>query len=183
MRETKAEKKVKKAFATFFDENWAHPEKKEAREARERGENPKRGRKKKVEKEKKFDFLWHLINITKVSPVIAQDWMQVRKEKRAVNTQTAFNSLYNELEKITEKFGITNNDAITICVIRSWMGCRASYFENLNFADYGITATKQQDNIHQNTNTNNPYYGRNQQRHPEAFVRTFTEKDQQSQVF
>lgn len=173
MKESKTERKVKKIFDNFFEDNWDEPKKKKKR--------------KKKEKEPKFDFLWHLVNVANISPTIAKDWMQVRKEKKAVNTATAFNFLYNELDKIREKYGITNNDAIKICVIRCWMGCKVSYFETINFADYDITPSLPQQlqlqPQYQNPTQTPYYYGRNQSRHPETFVRTFTEKDQQNQVF
>lgn len=136
----------------------------------------KRGRK----KQEKFDWLANLLLIG-VDEVVAKDWLKVRKDKKATNTQTAFEFTLRELEKIKSKYGVTYTDAITVCVVRNWMGCRCSFFDNINFAEYGILSKNQQ--YSQSINKNIPYYGRQQQRHAEAFVRTFTEEDKQDEVF
>lgn len=135
----------------------------------------RRGRKKSV----KFDWLSNLL-LVGVDETVAKDWLKVRKDKKATNTQTAFEFTLRELEKIKSKFGVTYTDAITVCVIRNWMGCRCSFFDNINFAEYGIQC---KNNHSQSINQNIPYYGRQQQRNAEAFVRTFTEEDQQNTVF
>ena len=157
------EKAFREACKNFFDENWDKPLDKE----------------KKKRKTEKFDFTKALIEAG-VNEEVANDWVTVRKQKKAANTRTAFNLLLGQLEIIRNKYKVTNNDIIMVCVSRCWMGCRASFFDNINFADYGIdTDAQQQPNINQNI----PYYGRQQQRHQEAFVRTFSEEDQQNQVF
>lgn len=158
----KQDKAFREACKHFFDENWDKPLDKE----------------KKKRKTEKFDFAKALTEAG-VTEQVANDWMEVRKQKKAANTRTAFNLLLGQLEIIRKKFGVTNNDIIMVCVCRCWMGCRAPFFDNINFADYGIEASVQQSNINQNI----PYYGRQQQRHEEAFVRTFTEADEQNQVF
>lgn len=159
----KQDKAFREACKHFFDENWDKPIEKE----------------KKKRKTEKFDFAKALTE-TGVNEEVANDWMAVRKQKKAANTRTAFNLLLGQLEIIRNKYKVTNNDIIMVCVCRCWMGCRASFFDNINFADYGIeTYAQQQPNINQNI----PYYGRQQQRHQEAFVRTFSEEDQQNQVF
>lgn len=160
---TKQDKAFREACKNFFDENWDKPLEKE----------------KKKRKTEKFDFTKALVEIG-VNEEVANDWMTVRKQKKAANTRTAFNMLLGQLSKIREKYKITNNDIIMVCVARDWRGCAASWFDNINFADYGIETDAQQQ---PNTNQNIPYYGRQQQRHQEAFVRTFSEEDQQNQVF
>ena len=92
---------------------------------------PKRGNK--TSKSQKFDWLQNLVNIG-IDEVVAQDWLKVRKDKKATNTQTAFEFTVRELEKIHKKFGVSYTEAITVCVIRNWMGCRLSFFDNVNFA-------------------------------------------------
>ena len=159
---TKQDKAFREACKHFFDDNWDKPLDKE----------------KKKRKNEKFDFTKALVEIG-VNEEVANDWMTVRKQKKAANTRTAFNLLLGQLEIIRNKYKITNNDIIMVCVSRCWMGCRASFFDNINFADYGIE-TDANSNL-PNINQNIPYYGR--QRHQEAFVRTFTEEDQQNTVF
>lgn len=72
-----------------------------------------------------FDFKKSLIEIG-VSPEVADDWMQVRKAKRASNTETAFRRIKNEIDKS----GLSANECITIAVARSWQGFQADWVAN-----------------------------------------------------
>ena len=76
-------------------------------------------------KGKRFDFKKSLIEIG-VSPEVADDWMQVRKAKRASNTETAFRRIKNEIDKS----GLSANECITIAVARSWQGFQADWVAN-----------------------------------------------------
>ena len=76
-------------------------------------------------KGKRFDFKKSLIEIG-VSPEVADDWMQVRKTKRASNTETAFRRIKNEIDKS----GLSANECITIAVSRSWRGFQADWVAN-----------------------------------------------------
>lgn len=76
-------------------------------------------------KGKRFDFKKSLIEIG-VSPEVADDWMQVRKAKRASNTETAFKRIKNEIDKS----GLSANECITIAVARSWQGFQADWVAN-----------------------------------------------------
>lgn len=76
-------------------------------------------------KGKRFDFKNSLIEIG-VSPEVADDWMQVRKAKRASNTETAFKRIKNEIDKS----GLSSNECITIAVVRSWQGFQADWVAN-----------------------------------------------------
>ena len=76
-------------------------------------------------KGKRFDFKNSLIEIG-VSPEVADDWMQVRKAKRASNTETAFRRIKNEIDKS----GLSANECITIAVARSWQGFQADWVAN-----------------------------------------------------
>ena len=160
---TKQDKAFREACRNFFNKNWDEPLDKE---------NKKR-------KSEKFNFEQALVDVG-VNEEVARDWMAVRKQKKAANTRTAFNMLLGQLSKIRDKYKITNNDIIMVCVARDWRGCAASWFDNINFADYGIETAVQNNNL-PNINQNIPNYGRT--RHQEAFVRTFTEEDQQNTVF
>ena len=74
------------------------------------------------EKPKKFNFKQALIEIG-VSEVVASDWMEVRKKKKASNTETAFNAILEEIKKSN----INPNQCITEAVARSWQGFKASW--------------------------------------------------------
>ena len=76
-------------------------------------------------KGKRFDFKQSLIQIG-VSPEVAEDWMHVRKTKRAANTETAFNRILHEIQKS----GLSANECITIAVSRSWQGFQADWVAN-----------------------------------------------------
>lgn len=76
-------------------------------------------------KGKRFDFKNSLIEIG-VSPAVAEDWMHVRKTKRAANTETAFNGIVHEIQKS----GMSANECITIAVSRSWQGFQADWVVN-----------------------------------------------------
>ena len=76
-------------------------------------------------KGKRFDFKQSLIDIG-VAPEVAEDWMHVRKTKRAANTETAFNRIVHEIQKS----GMSANECITIAVSRSWQGFQADWVAN-----------------------------------------------------
>ena len=57
---------------------------------------------------------------------IANEYMKVRKTKKAVNTETAFNSLKNQIEKTT----LSANEVITKCVEMSWSGFNAEWLKD-----------------------------------------------------
>jgi hypothetical protein len=78
-----------------------------------------------INNKKRFDFKRSLIELG-VSPEVAEDWMQVRKMKRASNTETAFKRLVSEIEKT----GLSANECITIAVSRSWQGFQAEWVAN-----------------------------------------------------
>ena len=57
---------------------------------------------------------------------LTEDWLKVRKTKRATNTKTALKSFLKEIEKSK----INKNEILKICVERSWSGFKASFLEN-----------------------------------------------------
>lgn len=72
---------------------------------------------------------------------LINDWLIVRKNKKASNTETAFNKFISEVEKI-EKVPI--NEILTICVERSWSGFKAEWFNNINSKTNERTGINQQ---------------------------------------
>lgn len=73
----------------------------------------------------RFDFKNALIEMG-VSPQVAEDWMEVRKTKKASNTETAFKRLQEEISRS----GLSAEECITIAVERSWQGFRAEWLNN-----------------------------------------------------
>ena len=77
------------------------------------------------EKDVRFDFKKSLLEIG-VSPQVAEDWLKVRKEKKAANTETAFKRIQKEIELS----GLSADECITIAVERSWQGFKAEWVSN-----------------------------------------------------
>ena len=69
-----------------------------------------------------FNFRGALIALG-VTAEVADAWMQVRKAKKAVNTEIAFRSVQREIEKA----GRPADECIRIAVERSWSGFRADW--------------------------------------------------------
>lgn len=57
-----------------------------------------------------------------------EDWMLVRKNKKAVNTETALAGFLTEVNKA----GITVAEAVRVAAESSWSGFKASWYENLS---------------------------------------------------
>lgn len=72
-----------------------------------------------------FDFKKSLIEIG-VEPKVVDSWLIVRKTKRAVNTEIAFNRVNNEINKTN----LSANECITMCVENSWHGFHARYLDS-----------------------------------------------------
>ena len=70
----------------------------------------------------KFDFLRSLLSLG-VKEQTAKDWMQVRKEKRAANTETAFLRIQQEIAKS----GLTAEECIRLSAEHSWQGFKAEW--------------------------------------------------------
>lgn len=76
-------------------------------------------------KKNSFPFRQALIDLG-VRPEIVNDWLIVRKNKRASNTETAFKRIKSEIAKS----GRSANDCITLAVERSWQGFMAEWMLN-----------------------------------------------------
>ena len=73
----------------------------------------------------KFDFRKSLIDLG-VEEQNAQAWMQVRKLKKAANTDIALQALIREAYQA----GLPLNDAVKLCAENSWQGFQAKYVQN-----------------------------------------------------
>jgi len=56
---------------------------------------------------------------------LSRDWMEVRKQRNAVNTETAFNDFLTQVQK----HGGNKNEILRTCVERSWKGFNHSWIE------------------------------------------------------
>lgn len=72
-----------------------------------------------------FDFYNALLSIG-VTEQTAKDWMLVRKQSKAVDTETAFNGIANEIRKA----GAPAEACIRLAVERNWRGFRADWYAN-----------------------------------------------------
>jgi hypothetical protein len=73
-------------------------------------------------KPKVFNFKNSLIDLG-VQPDIIKDWLLVRKNKKATNSETAFNSIKTEIEKTN----LNANDCIKLAVEKSWSGFNSEW--------------------------------------------------------
>lgn len=75
----------------------------------------------------KYSFLSALIE-NGFDEQLSKEWMQVRKQLKAVNTETAFNSFMSEVKK----HGGDRNHILRKCVERSWKGFNHTWLEKEN---------------------------------------------------
>lgn len=73
-----------------------------------------------------FVFKTELLNIG-ADPVLAADWMAVRKTKKASNTKTALDDFMREVNKA----GYTVDQALRICCVKSWKGFDAEWVKDI----------------------------------------------------
>lgn len=78
----------------------------------------------KKEKNTMYSFLDSLIE-NGFDEKLSRDWMEVRKQRKAVNTETAFNDFLTQVQK----HGGNKNEILRICVERSWKGFNHSWIE------------------------------------------------------
>lgn len=75
----------------------------------------------------KFNFADALVSQGADQKLISE-YMEVRKAKKAVNSETAFKSLVSE----QQKSGLTLNQVLEHCVVNSWKGFKAEWIKNQN---------------------------------------------------
>jgi hypothetical protein len=83
---------------------------------------------------------------------IADDWLKIRKAKKASDSETAFKQLQTAIRSIQSQNGITANDIIKICVTNGWYGCKASYFLNIRLDDYDLMPSGTQNDLFSSSN-------------------------------
>lgn len=75
----------------------------------------------------KFSFFNSLVGYG-FDKYLVNDWIQVRKTKRATNTKTAFNSFIKELEKRSCNI----NEILEFIVSKNWSGFKWTWYDNEN---------------------------------------------------
>ena len=78
------------------------------------------------EKEKDmFNFKSELLKLAENKDLV-EDWLRVRKTKKATNTKTALNSFLSEIEKS----GMSVDYVLYMCVNKSWSGFNAEWIKS-----------------------------------------------------
>lgn len=85
----------------------------------------------------RFEFKTSLVALG-VHPQTAEDWIKVRRAKRAAQTETSFRTVASQARIISDTYGVTPDDVIRVAVERNWQGVLAKYYENIDWSDYGI---------------------------------------------
>jgi hypothetical protein len=80
-----------------------------------------------ITREKKFDAKSFLEDLG-VDSSVAKDWLDLRKKKRASQTETALNGIADEAKKA----GMALNDALKVACRRGWQGFEAEWLTNGN---------------------------------------------------
>lgn len=75
-----------------------------------------------ITRPQKFDFKKSLIE-KGFEPKLVDEWLLVRKTKKAVNTETAFENFLIEVDKTN----IDKNKLLKFCISKSWGGFKASW--------------------------------------------------------
>jgi len=78
----------------------------------------------KNEKNYTYSFLASLLE-NGFDEKLSRDWMEVRKQRKAVNTETAFNDFMTQVNK----HGGNKNEILKTCVERSWKGFNHNWLE------------------------------------------------------
>lgn len=79
-------------------------------------------------KNKSFNFKQALLDLD-IDEDVADDWLAVRKKKKATNSERAFNKIKNEIEKS----GLSANECITIAADRCWIGFEAEWIKTSKY--------------------------------------------------
>lgn len=98
---------------------------------------------------KSFSFYNSLIELG-ANENLAKDWLKVRRDKKASNTQTAFNSFSNQVNK--SKYNI--DQILSVCVSESWKGFKSSWDLSTYINDKPILSNSKEEIILFRSNVN-----------------------------
>lgn len=76
---------------------------------------------------KNFNFKTSLINYG-FNAELVNDWLIVRKNKKATNTLTAYESFISQVEKTN----VDKNEILKICISKDWKGFNADWVRDMN---------------------------------------------------
>lgn len=91
-----------------------------------------------------FDFEKNLIEYGFEKNLIVE-WLSIRKKKKAVNSETAFNGFIKEIEKCKDD----KNEILKYIITKSWQGFEAKWLDNSSYKK------TEQKGINHNTSVNN----------------------------
>lgn len=83
---------------------------------------------------KSFSFKNELLKLN-FNEKLIDEWLSIRKTKKAKNTETAFKAFIREIKKTNTE----QNEILRICVERSWSGFDANWINNINTKQNGNT--------------------------------------------
>ncbi len=83
----------------------------------------------------KFSFRQSLIN-KMANEKLVSDWLEVRKTKKATNTETAFNKFLSQVEKSKQNINVV----LELCITKSWSGFDAEWLKNID--GFKVSATQ-----------------------------------------
>lgn len=78
-------------------------------------------------KENLFNFKDELLILTDDEKLV-NEWLLIRKNKKAINTETALKSFITEVNKTKWSY----KEVVKICVENSWKGFKAEWLNNIN---------------------------------------------------
>jgi uncharacterized protein YdaU (DUF1376 family) len=87
----------------------------------------------------RFDAQAHLVDIG-VPPLIAGDWITLRKSKKAPVTQTAI----SRIEQEAHKAGVSIAEAMATCCQRGWAGFKAEWLDEKRTNGHSYLQAKQE---------------------------------------
>ena len=96
------------------------------REEKIREEKRRKDKKQKTATPKNFSFFNYLVDYG-FNKDLVNDWLKVRKTKKATNTETALNSFFAEVEKSK----LSKDEILKICIERDWKGFKAEWLKNV----------------------------------------------------
>lgn len=104
--------------------------------------NPGKGKEKSSEqKENPAEFKRKLIEYG-FTPQLAEEWMLIRKKKKAINSDMAFENFIKEVEKCNKD----PNEVLQIVVNKQWKGLEASWIKNISIQNFNNNGTGKSGN-------------------------------------
>jgi hypothetical protein len=94
-------------------------------------ENESKDLNKKKDKKRKFSFRYQMM-MNGFDIEVTDEWMQIRKAKKMVNTKTAFDRFIKQCDIAFETHNINRNELLKLIVSKSWGGFEAEWLTNIN---------------------------------------------------